>query len=180
MSSANDINGNVRVLHVIERPQQLPLEAPPTADEDAKLDRLQDRAERIAERYKVHCVFVVEYARSVAETVVAEAVESKARVLFVGLRERRRPGVALLLSGTIRHMRPARSRCAIFPPACPNSSRWKNLSVERLCRACRELEQSLRPRERSRGPGALSGVSVAVTCWRDIWSWPSRPFRFAA
>jgi nucleotide-binding universal stress UspA family protein len=102
--SANDIHGNVRVLHVIERPQQLPLDAPPTADENAELDRLQDRAERIAKRYGVRCTFIVEYARSVAETVVAEAVESKARVVFVGLRERRRPGISLMLSGTIRHI----------------------------------------------------------------------------
>jgi nucleotide-binding universal stress UspA family protein len=102
--SANDIDGNVRVLHVIERPQQLPLDAPATADEEANLDRLQDRAERIARRYGVRCVFIVEYARSVAETVVAEAVESHAQVVFVGLRERRRPRISLMLSSTIRHI----------------------------------------------------------------------------
>lgn len=102
--SANDIGGSVRVVHVVERPSQLPLTAPLSAEEEAQLDRARDRAERIAARYGVRSVFVVEDARSVGEAVVAEARESGARMIFLGLRERRRPGTTLMLSGTVRHV----------------------------------------------------------------------------
>ncbi len=102
--SANDFNGTVRVLHVVERPAQLPLPAPLTPDEDAHLERLMDRVERIAARYGVQCAIAVVRARSVAEAVVAEAREVSARSIFIGLRERKRRGATLMLSSTVRHI----------------------------------------------------------------------------
>ena len=103
--SANDlVNARVRVVHVIERPMQVPLQAPSSADELAEADRLQERVARIAEQYRVRSEFAVVYARSVGAAIIAEAQETNAEAIFVGLRERRRPGTELLLSGTIRHV----------------------------------------------------------------------------
>ena len=102
--AANDIGGLVRVLHVAERPRHLPLDAPLPASEQERVDALLDRAERIAARYNVPCDIAVDRARSVGEAIIANAEESKAHTIFIGLRNRNRPGTSLLLSGTLRHV----------------------------------------------------------------------------
>jgi nucleotide-binding universal stress UspA family protein len=102
--AANDIGGLVRVLHVAELPRHLPLDVPLPASEQERVDALLDRAEQIAARYNVPCDIAVDRARSVGEAIVANAEECKARVIFIGLRHRNRPGTSLLLSGTLRHV----------------------------------------------------------------------------
>ena len=102
--SANDLGARVRVVHVVERPAQVPLQAPSSADELAEAERLEQRVARIATRYGVQSEFAVVYARSVGTAIIAEAQETNAQAIFVGLRERRRPGTSLLLSGTVRHV----------------------------------------------------------------------------
>lgn len=102
--SANDLGARVRVVHVVERPMQVPLQVPSSADEIAEAERLQERVARIATRYGVRSEFAIVYARSVGAAIIAEAQETNAQAIFVGLRERRRPGTSLLLSGTVRHV----------------------------------------------------------------------------
>lgn len=102
--SANDVGGTVRVFYVVEVNRHLPLDAPPTPQEQGQLDRILDRAEHIATHYGVHCHFEVEHARSVGEAIVAEARDCNARTIFIGLRDRNRLGTALMLSGTLRHV----------------------------------------------------------------------------
>lgn len=102
--SANDSGGMVRVLHVVVLSRHIPLDAPLSANEQARVDAILDRAERIAARYKVHCEMEVDLSRSVGESIIADAEESKPSIIFIGLRDRNRPGTALVLSGTLRHV----------------------------------------------------------------------------
>jgi nucleotide-binding universal stress UspA family protein len=102
--SALDLQGRIVVLHVVVRPQQVPLDQPLTAEEQAQLDRLQARVEAIADRHGVQCEFTVVESRSVGTAIIAEASERPAHMIFLGLRERRRPGTTLLLSGTVRYV----------------------------------------------------------------------------
>jgi nucleotide-binding universal stress UspA family protein len=102
--AANDIGGLVRVLHVAELPRHLPLDVPIPASEQERIDALLDRAEQIAARYNVPCHIGVDRARAVGEAIIANAEECKARAIFIGLRDRHRPGTSLLLSGTLRHV----------------------------------------------------------------------------
>lgn len=102
--AANDISGTVHVLYVVELSRHLPLDAPVSPDEQARVDAVLDRAEQIAERYGVHCRLEVNRARSVGEAIIANAQENGARSIFIGLRDRSRPGTNLMLSGTLRHV----------------------------------------------------------------------------
>lgn len=102
--AANDIGGIVHVLFVVELSRHLPLDAPVSPGEQARVDAVLDRAEQIAERYGVHCRLEVNRARSVGEAIVANAQEEGARSIFIGLRDRSRPGTNLMLSGTLRHV----------------------------------------------------------------------------
>jgi nucleotide-binding universal stress UspA family protein len=102
--SANDVGGLVRVLYVVELSRHVPLDAPLPPDEQARIDTVLDRAEHIAARYNVACEAEVDRARSVGESIIAEALESNPRVIFMGLRDRHRPGTSLLLSGTVRYV----------------------------------------------------------------------------
>jgi nucleotide-binding universal stress UspA family protein len=102
--SANDAKSDVCAIYVVERPAQLPPHSPLSDEEAASVDTLQDRTERITARYGVACSLVVAFGHSVGEAVIAEAVERNARVIFIGLRNRRRPSATLLLSGTVRHI----------------------------------------------------------------------------
>lgn len=102
--SANDIGGVVRVLYVVVRSRHLPLDVPLTRDEEASINALLDRAEAIVGRYGVPSILEVDRARSVGEAIIADARECNAQVIFIGLRDRNRPGVALMLSGTLRHV----------------------------------------------------------------------------
>src|SRR5579864_5912805 len=92
--AANDVGGTVRVLHVIELSRHVPLDAPLPPDEQARVDQILDRAEHIATGYGAHCILGVDRARSVGEAIIADAQESKARTIFLGLRDRNRPGTA--------------------------------------------------------------------------------------
>src|SRR5919197_53365 len=102
--AANDVGGLVRVLYVAVLPRHLPLDVPLPPSEQQRVDALLDRAEQIAARYDVPCHTGVDRARSVGEAIIANAEECKARTIFIGLRDRRRPGTSLLLSGTVRHV----------------------------------------------------------------------------
>lgn len=102
--SANDIGGQVRVLYVVFRSRHIPLDIPLSDDEEAQANRLFDRAERIVTRYGVPCIMEVDQARSVGEAIVADAEESGARMIFMGLRDSNRMGTSLLISGTLRHV----------------------------------------------------------------------------
>lgn len=102
--SANDIGGVVRVLHVVELSRHIPLDAPLSREAQQRIDALLDRAEEIAGHYKVHCQVEVDISRSVSESIIAEAGECNARVIFIGLRDRNRPSTSLMLSGTLRHV----------------------------------------------------------------------------
>ena len=102
--SANDIGGVVRVLYVVCRSRHIPLDVPFSHEEEEQADALFDRAERIVTRYGVSCIMEVDRARSVGESIVADAEESGARVIFLGLRDTNRLGTSLLISGTLRHV----------------------------------------------------------------------------
>ena len=102
--SADNIDGVVRVLHVVELSRHIPLDAPLSQAEQEQIDAVLDRAERIAARYGVRCQLEVERARSVGEAIVAHAQEINARTIFIGLRDRNRPGTSLMLSGTLRYV----------------------------------------------------------------------------
>lgn len=102
--SANDVGGVVRVLHVIELPWQIPLSAAISPEDQARVTDIFERAARIVARYGAHYEPVLSTSHSVGEAVVAEALESDARAIFVGLRDRRRPGTSLFLSRTLRHI----------------------------------------------------------------------------
>lgn len=102
--SANDIDAVVRVLYVVVRNRHLPLDLPLSHDEEAQVNALFDRAEQIVTRYGVRCVMEVDRARSVGEAIVADAEESGARTIFMGLRDSNRLGTSLLISGTLRHV----------------------------------------------------------------------------
>ncbi len=102
--SANDIGGQVRVLYVVCRNRHIPLDMPLMREEEEQANALFDRAERIVTRYGVPCVMEVDRARSVGESIVADAEESGARVIFMGLRDSNRLGTSLLISGTLRHV----------------------------------------------------------------------------
>ena len=102
--SANDIGGVVRVLHVVERSRHIPLSAPISPDEQARVDALLDRAERIVQRYGAACQLEAHQARSVGAAIVDDAVEHDAQAIFIGLRDRDRPAASLLISGTVRHV----------------------------------------------------------------------------
>jgi nucleotide-binding universal stress UspA family protein len=94
----------VRVLYVVELSRHLPLTAPLPADQKEQVEATLDRAERIIARYGVQGAIEVDRARSVGEAIVADALESNARTIFIGLRDRNRPGTSLMLSGTLRHV----------------------------------------------------------------------------
>ncbi len=102
--SANDIGALVRVLYVVVRSRHLPLDVPLSHEEEATANALFDRAERIVTRYGVSCLMEVDRARSVGEAIVADAADSGARVIFMGLRDSNRLGASLFISGTLRHV----------------------------------------------------------------------------
>jgi len=102
--SATDIGGTVLVLHVIERSRHIPLSAPLAPHEQAQVDAVLDRAERIAHRYAVPCHLEAHQAGAVGPAIIEAAVEYRAQTIFIGLRDRARPGAALLLSATVRHI----------------------------------------------------------------------------
>ena len=102
--SANDIGGTVRVFYVVELSRHIPLDAPLTSAEQERIDAILDRAEAIAARYGVHCHLEVDRARSVGDAIIAEAHDCHARSIFIGLRDRHRPGTSLMLSATLRHV----------------------------------------------------------------------------
>ncbi len=102
--SAHDLRGRILVLYVVLRPSQVPLDMPLSAHENSQLDLLQVRAEEIAAHHGVRCEFAVAQARSVGAAVIAEARQHQARMIFIGLRERRRPGATVLISATVRHV----------------------------------------------------------------------------
>jgi len=102
--SANDIGALVRVLYVVVRSRHLPLDVPLSHEEEAAANALFDRAERIVTRYGVSCLMEVDRARSVGEAIVADAADSGARVIFMGLRDSNRLGTSLFISGTLRHV----------------------------------------------------------------------------
>jgi nucleotide-binding universal stress UspA family protein len=102
--SANDVGATVRVLYVVELSRHLPLTAPLSPTQQERVDATLDRAERILARYGVQGLIEVTRARSVGEAIVADAEESNARTIFIGLRDRNRPGTSLMLSGTLRHV----------------------------------------------------------------------------
>jgi nucleotide-binding universal stress UspA family protein len=89
---------------VVELPWQIPLSAALSPEDQARVTSLFERAARIVARYGVHHEPVLSTSHSVGEAVVAEAQESDARAIFVGLRDRRRPGTSLFLSRTLRHI----------------------------------------------------------------------------
>jgi nucleotide-binding universal stress UspA family protein len=122
--SANDINGIVRVLHVVELPWQIPLSAALSPEDQARVTELFDRARRIAARYGVPYEPVLATSHSVGEAIVAEAEEGQARAIFVGLRDRRRPGTSLFLSRTLRHVlqrAPCPVQIGYLPAGLPDS-----------------------------------------------------------
>lgn len=102
--SANDIGGTVRVLYVVELSRHLPLTAPLDPEAQQRVDATLDRAERIFAQYDIAGSIEVDRARSVGEAIIADAQESNARIIFIGLRDRNRPGTSLMLSGTLRHV----------------------------------------------------------------------------
>jgi len=102
--SANDIGGTVHILHVIERSRHIPLTAPLTPDEEARVHRVLDRAEHIATSHGVRCYLDAVRATAVGLAIVAAAQEHQARVIFLGLRDRDRAAASVLLSGTVRQV----------------------------------------------------------------------------
>src|SRR5262249_43712161 len=101
--AANEAASAVRVLHVVERPWQIPV-GQLLPHEQASVDELRRRASAVAARYNVPWELVVEHAHDAGEAIVAEAIETRAQQIFVGLQDRRRPGTSLLLSRTLRHV----------------------------------------------------------------------------
>jgi len=102
--SANDIGGVVRVLHVIERSRHIPLSTPLAPQEQVRLDALLDRAEHIVHQYAVPYHLEGHQAPSVGAAIVEAAMEHHPLAIFIGLRDRPRPGITLLLSATVRHI----------------------------------------------------------------------------
>ncbi len=102
--SANDIGGTVRVLHIVTRSRHVPLDVPLTAGEHDQVDTLLARAEQIAASYGVPHVVEVVCARAVGAAIIAEAEEHRAHSIFIGLRDEKRRGTALLISATVRHV----------------------------------------------------------------------------
>ena len=102
--SANDIGGQVRVLYVVLRNWHLPLDVPLSREEEERANALFDQAERVVTRYGVPCVMEVDRARSIGEAIVADAAESAAHMIFIGLRDSKRLGTSLFISGTLRHV----------------------------------------------------------------------------
>lgn len=102
--AANDIDAVVRVVRVIELPPHVPIDARLAPDQQAEMEASFARVEAIAQRFGARCDIVVATARSVSEVILAEARESGASAIFVGLREHRRPGATLMLSRTLRHI----------------------------------------------------------------------------
>ena len=102
--SANDIGGTVHVLHVIERSRHIPLTAPLTPDEEARVHQVLDRAERILTPHGVPCHLDAVRATAVGPAIIAAAQEHQARVIFLGLRDRDRSAASVLLSGTVRQV----------------------------------------------------------------------------
>ncbi len=99
----NDTEATVLVLHAIVVPPQLPMTAA-LFEEDQRAEVVLSRAEAIASRYGVPGRFVVEHTRSVAEAIVETAREVDARIIFLGLRDRKRTINTLLLSSTVRYV----------------------------------------------------------------------------
>lgn len=122
--SANDSGSIVRVLHVIEIPWQIPLSAALSLEDQARATELFHRAERIVARYGVGYEPVLATSHSVGEAITAEAAESQARVIFIGLRDRRRAGIARFLSATLRHVlqrAPCPVQIGYLPAGLPDS-----------------------------------------------------------
>ena len=102
--SANDVNGVVRVLHIVTRSRHVPLDVPLTPSEHDGIDALMERAEQIAASYGVQHAVEVVCARAVGAAIIAEAEEHAAHSIFIGLRDEKRRGTALLISATVRHV----------------------------------------------------------------------------
>lgn len=102
--SANDSGATVRVIHIVERSRHVPLSTPLSREEEARAHELLDHAEEIIHRYGVASALEIVRAPSVGEAIVANAVEHRARAIFIGLRDRHRPGTARFLSATLRHV----------------------------------------------------------------------------
>jgi nucleotide-binding universal stress UspA family protein len=102
--TANDVGGVVRVLHVVVRTRHRPLSTPLIPEEQAAAEALLDRAERIAHPYGVACDLEIVRAPTVGDAIVSDAKETQARAIFIGLRDRNRPGARLLLSATVRRV----------------------------------------------------------------------------
>ncbi len=104
--SANDIGGIVRLLYVIEVSHYIPLDAPLTEQQQREADEIMDRGEEIVRGYGVRFQSEIDVTRSgsVGEAIIADARESGAQVIFIGLRDRNRRGTNLVLSATLRHI----------------------------------------------------------------------------
>jgi nucleotide-binding universal stress UspA family protein len=104
--AANDIGGIVRLLYVVEVSQYLPLDAALTSQQQHQADEIMDRGEEIVRGYSVRFQSEIDVTRSgsVGEAVIADAGECRARTIFIGLRDRHRPGTNLVLSGTVRYI----------------------------------------------------------------------------
>jgi nucleotide-binding universal stress UspA family protein len=102
--AANDIGAVVRVLHVVVPTRHRPLSAPLSAEERAAAEALLDRAEGIAHPYGVPCELEIVQAPAVGDAIVSDAQEHQAQAIFIGLRDRNRPGARLFLSATVRRV----------------------------------------------------------------------------
>jgi nucleotide-binding universal stress UspA family protein len=102
--AANDVGAMVRVLHVVVRTRHLPLSVPLSAGDLAAAEALLDRAEQIAQTYGVTCEMEIVQAPEVGDAIVSDACEHQVRAIFIGLRDRDRPGVRLFLSATVRRV----------------------------------------------------------------------------
>jgi nucleotide-binding universal stress UspA family protein len=130
--SADNIDAIVRVLHVIALPWQVPLSAALSAEDQTQTAALFNRAERIVARYKVAYEPVLSTAHDVGEAVIAEAQESKARAIYIGLRDRRRPGTSLFLSRTLRYIlqhAPCPVQIGYLPAGLPDAMAFSDEAI---------------------------------------------------
>jgi nucleotide-binding universal stress UspA family protein len=104
--SANDIGGIVRILYVVEVSHFIPLDAPLSNQQRHQADEIMDRGEEIVRSYGLKYQSEIDVTRSgsVGEAIIADAQESSAKAIFIGLRDRNRRGTNLVLSATLRHI----------------------------------------------------------------------------
>jgi nucleotide-binding universal stress UspA family protein len=88
---ASERGSRIAIMHVLEVPLHMPLDAD-MPEEEAEADALLDDAEALVERYGVSAVTRLVRARAAGEAIVEEVQSRAAQVVALGAPRRRRFG----------------------------------------------------------------------------------------